>query len=874
MNTIYSKSKNNISVNIKVDEKYPDVALAEIEGAIFNNTVGSIKKIFEVLKEESILNLIIDLSRVNTISSEGWNIIINKYNNMDQSGNFLVLIRMRPFIYEMFKNLKMEENIPHYRTFKDALNYIVENTEESVQKVEENEYDNVNIEKKDSKQGEEEKEEKNKEENEEVEFDNDFPGEDKENFPLEKSRELSEKMDEGFEDEIIPSVTEVEKLEESTTFEGELGNLDDNLRKIIIREIFEWKAKGYNTEFLEKLIEEDFDKTKKIFGKYSSRIMEIKKMRDKLQLLDNTDFEEEVIELSQDLYNVVKFEDNKKNYNELMDRISKEREAKFNPIFQYSFDNFIKGTCNEYAYEIAEYVVNNLEEYNEPFYIFGPNGSGKTHILNAIGNKLESRFHRNIFYITGNRFINLYKKYRKRDEEDKLREFILNHKIVLFDDFQNIDNKKELKEFRNFYEAVKEFDMKLFITSTKKIELFNSISSDLLSRLSNSVFLKLDNVDERTFKNIIQNKFGHITDKIDDKINNILFEITGGDLRKSFGYLNTLEAFYKASNERITINEFGEILDIDLSNYTEEIEKKEYPEESEEIKEKEPIEEIREIEEEEPIEEIEENEDEEPIEETEEEKVEKKEKRIDFGKSFETERIDEDVADIKFEDEKRDLEEENRENIGEEEVKEIEKENTEIEDTSISQKQEVSFGVEGIEEEQIEEDKKEIPSEKTDIEIEKDFVEEKSDKEVAKDEDIIEKEDIKIEEEEPTKIDDEKVDEVEKDIQLEEEKEIQDLSEEEINEEEEKDEEELVEKSDKDIGDVEETVEIKESDEDVEKNKEEEEEEEKKEEKDENKDVMSFDDEADIDSDIFEDNEEDDELFWEDEEDDDEDFFE
>ena len=864
MNTIYSKSKNNISVNIKVDEKYPDVALAEIEGAIFNNTVGSIKKIFEVLEEESISNIIIDLSRVNTISSEGWNIFINKYNTMNQSGYYLVLIRMRPFIYEMFKNLQMEENIPHYRTFKDALNYIVENTEEAVQKVEENEYDNVDIEKKENIEEEESKKEKNEEDNEKVEFDNDFPGEDKEDFPLEKSRELSEKMDEGFDDEIIPSVTEVEKLEENTTFEDELGNLDNSLRKIITRKIFEWKAKGYNTEFLEKMMEEDFDKAKKIFGKYSSRIMEIKKMRDKLQLLDNTDFEEEVIELSQDLYNVVKFEDNKKNYNELMDRISKEREAKFNPIFQYSFDNFIKGTCNEYAYEIAEYVVNNLEEYNEPFYIFGPNGSGKTHILNAIGNKLESRFHRNIFYITGNRFINLYKKYRKRDEEDKLREFILNHKIVLFDDFQNIDNKKELDEFRNFYEAVKEFDMKLFITSTKKIELFNSISRDLLSRLSNSVFLKLDNVDKETFKNIIKNRFGHITDKIDEKINNILFEITGGDLRKSFGYLNTLEAFYKASNEMITLNKFGEILDIDISNYTEEIEQKEY---QEEIEEKEYIEET---EEEEPIEETEEIEEEEPIEE-----IEKKEKKIDFGKSFETERIDEDVADIKFEDEKKDLEEEKNENP-EEDIVEVDEKSTEIEETNISQKQDVSFGVEGIEDEQIEDDNREISSEKKDIEIEEDFLEKKSDEVVIKEEDINEKKDIKFEKEEIPEIDDEKGEEednvFEEDLQLEEKKEIKEISEEEINEEEEKDEEELAEKNDKDVEEVKETVEIKESDEDVEKNLDEKDKEKKeKEEKDENKDVMSFDDEADIDKDIFE-NDEDDDLFWED--DDEDDFFE
>ena len=81
----------------------------------------------------------------------------------------------------------------------------------------------------------------------------------------------------------------------------------------------------------------------------------------------------------------------------------------------YTFDNFIVGASNEFAYAAARAVSEkNLDDpetlrsnaYN-PLFIYGPSGVGKTHLLYAITNKLAKRYpSKKIVYIKGEEFTN------------------------------------------------------------------------------------------------------------------------------------------------------------------------------------------------------------------------------------------------------------------------------------------------------------------------------------------------------------------------------------------------------------------------------------------------------------------------------------
>jgi len=67
------------------------------------------------------------------------------------------------------------------------------------------------------------------------------------------------------------------------------------------------------------------------------------------------------------------------------------------------FDNFIVGKSNELAFTAANRIIDNLNKYN-PLYIYGGVGLGKTHLLNAIGNKLLKKLDQALFILTNKSF--------------------------------------------------------------------------------------------------------------------------------------------------------------------------------------------------------------------------------------------------------------------------------------------------------------------------------------------------------------------------------------------------------------------------------------------------------------------------------------
>ena len=52
--------------------------------------------------------------------------------------------------------------------------------------------------------------------------------------------------------------------------------------------------------------------------------------------------------------------------------------------YEFTFENFIKGPSNQFAFAAAQAVAANPSGAYNPLFIYGPSGLGKTHLLNAI----------------------------------------------------------------------------------------------------------------------------------------------------------------------------------------------------------------------------------------------------------------------------------------------------------------------------------------------------------------------------------------------------------------------------------------------------------------------------------------------------------
>ena len=236
-----------------------------------------------------------------------------------------------------------------------------------------------------------------------------------------------------------------------------------------------------------------------------------------------------------------------------MDLLKKTRKNALNPLFEYQFANFIKGEGNKESYDMAFFLSDNLNGQERPVFIVGPNGTGKTHILNAIGNKVREEYGKKIHYVTSLDFIREFESYRGKAKLDFFREKFTSCDMLLFDDLHHIDcDPGASVEFRYLYDKALQEGVHMFIASVFTPDEFTSLSRDLVSRLNNSVFLTLRDPDIQTLTEIVRSRFNILEIRFGKDVPEIIAELSHGNIRKALGYINTLSLYHETYGEVIT----------------------------------------------------------------------------------------------------------------------------------------------------------------------------------------------------------------------------------------------------------------------------------------------------------------------------------
>ena len=114
---------------------------------------------------------------------------------------------------------------------------------------------------------------------------------------------------------------------------------------------------------------------------------------------------------------------------------------------KYIFDTFVVGNNNDLAYAAALSVAEKPAQVYNPYFIYGGVGLGKTHLMQAIGNKiLENNRKMNVVYVTSEQFTNQLIISIKDKNNDPFRNKYRNADVLIIDDIQFIANKERVQE--------------------------------------------------------------------------------------------------------------------------------------------------------------------------------------------------------------------------------------------------------------------------------------------------------------------------------------------------------------------------------------------------------------------------------------------
>ena len=144
---------------------------------------------------------------------------------------------------------------------------------------------------------------------------------------------------------------------------------------------------------------------------------------------------------------------------------------------KYQLKNFLEKDGNDLAKKGAVAVVENLGLQYNPLYIYGESGSGKTHLLQAIGNKvLENDQEKRVKYISAENLLENELEIQKvRSEEFDL---------LIVDDIQVLGEKDILiqEKFFNLFNSQHFKNKQMVFSSDTEPDQLENVPSSLIVR--------------------------------------------------------------------------------------------------------------------------------------------------------------------------------------------------------------------------------------------------------------------------------------------------------------------------------------------------------------------------------------------------------
>jgi chromosomal replication initiator protein len=159
----------------------------------------------------------------------------------------------------------------------------------------------------------------------------------------------------------------------------------------------------------------------------------------------------------------------------------------------YAFATFAQSDCNRAAVEAARIVTVRTHEPYNPLFIQGGRGTGKTHLLHAIGNAIRAKRPGVIVcYRTAEEFTNGCLKFHRAGGIGEFRNKILNIQVLLMDDVEFLEGKKfTQQEFELSFDLLRDAGKQIVLTSQLPPKRIGSVRAELRRRLSSGQVVSL-----------------------------------------------------------------------------------------------------------------------------------------------------------------------------------------------------------------------------------------------------------------------------------------------------------------------------------------------------------------------------------------------
>ena len=234
---------------------------------------------------------------------------------------------------------------------------------------------------------------------------------------------------------------------------------------------------------------------------------------------------------------------------EVVKAVAAETPAAFGNLnHSYSFDTFVVGETNRFAFNACIQAATAPGAVYNPLFIHGASGLGKTHLLQSIAREVRKRNPKaRVEYISSEKFGNLYINAcisKERDLMNKFRSRFRSVDVLLIDDVQFFGGKTAMQEeFFHTFNALNDGHKQIVLASDRTPLELPDLSERLVSRFAGGLTVDITppDLDERIA--ILQSKQKDFENKFPDEILRYIATRIRSNVRNLESSLFTLQAY-------------------------------------------------------------------------------------------------------------------------------------------------------------------------------------------------------------------------------------------------------------------------------------------------------------------------------------------
>ena len=229
---------------------------------------------------------------------------------------------------------------------------------------------------------------------------------------------------------------------------------------------------------------------------------------------------------------------------------------------RFRFDNFVVGSCNQFAHAAARAVADSPSRSYNPLFIYGGTGMGKTHLMHAIGRELLDKYPAiRVVYTSSERFMNEMILCLRTNRMPSFQRHYRSADVLLVDDVQILAGKERMQEeFFHTFNELYDHQKQIVISSDSAPKSTQGLVERLRSRFEWGLMVDVQPPDLETKMAILDKKAELEGIALPEEVRIYIATKTKSNVRELEGALIKLIAYSSITGSPITLQMAQQVL--------------------------------------------------------------------------------------------------------------------------------------------------------------------------------------------------------------------------------------------------------------------------------------------------------------------------